>query len=992
MKNNSKYRINFIFLLKIFFIGILLSQLFIIIKLLYKEIANLYALSVQKNWFVLVGIIYFLSIIMYLSKSNIIKRILIIIKSFRIDLLMIAMFGGIFAYTFEGKEVSYIENLVSILTYNQKILMVLFPFIIFISLLTKEILDRFSKKENAKSRFLSDEEGNGKNDDKFNLMDQVTRFAEAVFNRGAKESLVFGIDAPWGTGKTTFVNMCKEYWRQKYNGKIIIYTFDPLKYEKKEQLLEKFVDGLIKEIRNNVFNPEIETLISEYTKLLSPSKISLSFLGANFEFKFSNLSIESILKELELKLESINKKIIIIIDDLDRLNYSAIKDILFVIKKAFTLPNISYVICYDTENITMLEEENKGLDKVSEFLEKFINIKTSLYIDNELLLNYFTEYKEESLEKNLFANPKLVAKSVEGLKDIFKAKDFYKYISFVGDARKLKRLINTILLLEVEKVDYDNYDFNKQDLIHLLLIYINYPNIFRKIYVSETHGKKGFFSVVNQYEDGYPKNKKNNSNNETNYKNSEQYIAYLEELTYNQRFLLNKVFNVDEKFKNLNLYNTDIENERKNCYACFNGTEFTQDGRNLEKYLNLITRTSILEKEDQYNFYVNLRNRILDGENIEYVFSTTEELSLDKKEANHSKLWRVLANSKLENIKLKEIIKYAINNMRNYSFVSIKDITVCFRSSLVYIIISLLNKLELSENKGIYSDNNAVNISGSAYWILGEGEYYRNGILDTLWNKNKSVLGLYDLLLFRIECCSDRGGDIYYLAKALYVHGNNKDYEVGEDKKSIVIEMRKISQYIFKIFKNNYIDTKKNIFDEINQLKLQDVCGMYYNSAIIDMDTNADTELLYLKYVLTVFIIYQLGNIIIDLGVGCGYYDLDGTKDGKGINKDINRYLFDVCFDPSIDKNNYLNFLDYSLMNYSRIIGAINSNDYKFDMDTMTKVINKNMLSEYWRKNREYIMDGNFKLMERKILTSNLTFSYQNDLDKIFEEYDKLLN
>lgn len=116
-----------------------------------------------------------------------------------------------------------------------------------------------------------------------------------------------------------------------------------------------------------------------------------------------------------------------------------------------------------------------------------------MYIDYKLLLKYFTENTDKSLARNLLSNPELVAKAVEGLKDIFHSKEYDLYIPFIGDARKLKRLINTMLLLEVEQLDFSNSDFDKHDLIHLLIIYINYPNIFRKIYNTEAQGKRGFF-------------------------------------------------------------------------------------------------------------------------------------------------------------------------------------------------------------------------------------------------------------------------------------------------------------------------------------------------------------------------------------------------------------------------------------------------------------------------------------------------------------------
>nr|WP_238588373.1 P-loop NTPase fold protein [Paenibacillus polymyxa] len=344
---------------------------------------------------------------------------------------------------------------------------------------------------------------------------------------------------------------------------------------------------------------------------------------------------------------------VIVVDDLDRLNFSSIKEILFVIKKSFILPNISYVLCYDTENITALEHQKLDTEKIIEFLEKFINIKTSLYLDHELLVNYFTDHKDESLARNLLSNPELVSKAVEGLKEIFKSKEYYLYIPFIGNARKLKRLVNTILLLEVEQLDFSNSDFDKHDLIHLLIIYINYPNIFRKIYNTESQGKRGFFSLVSKYDDDYPK--ENNSNGkEEGFKNSTKYSEYAESLTENQRFILDKIFNVDQRFG----ATRNISEEQLASYACFNGSFRNSSRRNLEQYLNLIIKVSRPPHTEQYRFYVNIKNEILKNQNIVEVIKR-EEFSFSRGEANHNQIWRVLVNSpqyEFSSEKAKEII------------------------------------------------------------------------------------------------------------------------------------------------------------------------------------------------------------------------------------------------------------------------------------------------------------------------------------------------
>lgn len=56
------------------------------------------------------------------------------------------------------------------------------------------------------------------------------------------------------------------------------------------------------------------------------------------------------------------------------------------------------------------------------------------------------------------------------LAEILGGKSAAKYLPLIGDLRKVKRFINAILLMQIEKTDLGRTDFNKRDLIHLMLL------------------------------------------------------------------------------------------------------------------------------------------------------------------------------------------------------------------------------------------------------------------------------------------------------------------------------------------------------------------------------------------------------------------------------------------------------------------------------------------------------------------------------------------
>jgi hypothetical protein len=274
------------------------------------------------------------------------------------------------------------------------------------------------------------------------------------------------------------------------------------------------------------------------------------------------------------------------------------------------------------------------------------------------------------------------------------------------------------------------------------------------------------------------------------------------------------------------------DQEQLSSYACFNGSFWGTNGRNLEQYLNLIIKVSRPTPTEQYKFYLNLKNEILEKISVAEVFKR-EEFSFTNGEVIHEQMWRVLINSpsnEYSHEKAKEIIQFALDSLPQYSVLEIGNIGVGLRRhSLIFFIAKLLDQVGWTDEIGKHHNNTNENILEIAEWIFGENEYKHNGILESLVKEERAILGIHDLLLFRLYCCADRGGDMFNLSRALSTHGGQDNPLEGSVKKIVIGEMREISQYIFQIFKGRYIDNQKNIFDEVLSLSNEAICGYSYN-------------------------------------------------------------------------------------------------------------------------------------------------------------------
>lgn len=919
-----------------------------------------------------------------------------VILSFRFDLLVgfglgiwidIA-WGSFFSKTY--------ENLISSLTFTQSLTITLIPLAVGLPVLLRSI---FLKKDQGDSALIADKELEEADYDLLNFREKAERFAETVFNRGASESFVFGVDSPWGIGKSTFVNFCIEHWDQKYHNKTVVYKFSPLRYTSEANLLDVFIDGLIGSIQRNSFVPEIRPLISRYSRFLKEVHRFSSFFGFNVPFFGVDYTVDEAFDDLSILLNGFNKKVIIVIDDLDRISFSEIKDILFVVRKTFALPNISYVLCYDTDNIGTLETKNFSTDTVSEFLEKFINLKISLYLDRKDLEAYVTENFYASISKSL-VDPKPIRLVIGGLLAIFRSPEYHNYLPFLGDIRKLKRLINMVIMFDsftLREDDFENDDIDIRDLIHLLLIYIHYPDIFRKIYDTEigVDSKQHFFSAVTEYDSNFPQGSQGAPSK--TYENSTDYTDFIKGLDKPQIFLLNQVFEVKARLKKAGLSNqrSAVSEELLTSLACFNGGMGI--GKNLEMYLHLILKLSKPEHEDQYRFYTIWRDKISKGSTTIQNVLLGSKFALDKGEKMREKLWRILVNSAhgFSHDTGRQLIVELKNTIHHYSLVEVPSITTGLRRNMDYKLARLLNDAGWIDASGNHRGNTEEAIKEIAEWVFGEDRHVGEGILESLSQPDRGILGLYDLMAFRLFCNADRGGDIFNLTRALSKHSDKGAPVEGSTSEITKEEMREISQRVFQIFSEQYIAKDRNIFSEIGSLKVNELLGEYKDLVTgPPYNTDLEKDVAVNKNTILNFLVYQIGNTSIENGngIGCGFYDLIGHADQQEIKSVFNEYLFGLCFNPAVTERNFEYFLNYLLMNFGRTYDKQDGDGVGYLPTTkeFIKVLDKKKLVDYWKAHQARIRQLNFPNQSNTILTGNYSATYRDDLPAVYDKLDEL--
>ncbi|MGN0923263.1 P-loop NTPase fold protein [Ectopseudomonas mendocina] len=912
----------------------------------------------------------FIIVLLYCYKRNFFARAKTLCVSYRLDVAIATIIGGLFS-NFTGQWLGDLHNFAINADGTWALYILAASLSIFASSSWRFIRRGYAKP--APAYFLGDQGIRSADQDLYKIDEQAKNLAEIVLQNTGEANLIFGIDGPWGIGKTSFINLATNYWRNKANSNSIVFRFEPLRYGAEANLSEAFVKELSTAIQAETFAPELKPIASQYSRMLE-GKTEFSFLGFKISLAPSTDTFDEIIEGLDTALTQANRKLIVVIDDLDRIGVDAVNNVLFTIKRTINLSRATYILCYDTENLVAGRE---GADKAREFFEKFVNIKLSLFIDSSMLLN-FLEHDWKKNEKNLLHIPSsrmdTLSTQLGAIAEILKTQEATDYFPLIGDLRKIKRLVNTLILIQVDSLDTQESDFIPRDLIDLVLLNLNYPGIFRDIYTQETEGRKGIFSIKWDY-------------SANKYVNSPRLEGYIGQQGPAAQYVLRRLFSSDS------MNNINIEEYHKRSFACFNSAR----RRNLESYLLRIVRLVAPPEHETYALYNNAVQKIIEGKtDVASVFSA-EKFSLMTSSKTHSDFWRVFVGAAdyLDENVANQSISTLVDYIPRYSLAGPGMVSA--RENAIYVLVQLLDSAGWTDDSGRHRDNSDKNILAIAHRIFGEPPFEANGIIDTFCNRG--VLGWNDLMLFRLLCSADRKTQRFNLQGALLLHADPNSRRDGLVSDLAINGMRQLTQVIFSRFKKCFIDARINFFDVADMISAQEIIGdtdisAARNGAKLQDEVSLTTAVETARSTLKSFVIYQLCNTNSPngSGVGSGIYDYQESLDRGGIAVRMNVYLYEFCFNPDINLRNYEHFLNFCLSNFSRSFMSVNDDSaaYLPTQGEIAGASSRSRLIRYWSRHRSDIIAKDFTALDRAIFTQNYIATYREDLPKVYEVLDSM--
>ncbi|AOV07995.1 KAP family P-loop NTPase fold protein [Sporosarcina ureilytica] len=227
--------------------------------------------------------------------------------------------------------------------------------------------------------------------DKFNRFPFSQRVANVIAKRNDSSSIVIGIYGAWGDGKTSVLNFIEGELQTEEN--VVCLKFNPWRFGDEDQMLINFFNDLATAIDRSIETGKerIGSLIEKYGKPLA-SVLGNEGVAEGVKSFFSGADIEELRERIERLLEEEKKRVVILIDDIDRLEKNEIHAVFRLVKLTADFKYTAYVLAFDKYVVSSALQERYGDNTIgtgNSFLEKIIQVPLELpSIESEDLRNF----------------------------------------------------------------------------------------------------------------------------------------------------------------------------------------------------------------------------------------------------------------------------------------------------------------------------------------------------------------------------------------------------------------------------------------------------------------------------------------------------------------------------------------------------------------------------------------------------------------------------
>ena len=235
-------------------------------------------------------------------------------------------------------------------------------------------------------------------DDVLGRANLAESFSEQLLSLNASEGVVIGVLGTWGSGKTSFVNLARPHLKK---AGLEILDFNPWIFSGTEQLVESFFVELSAQLkgRDRRSFDELAKSLESYGEIFSSMGLPyvrpvMLLLSKCFQRRKEGVAGRK--SKVEKALAHLGKPLVVVVDDVDRLTTSEIRDVFKLIRLTANFPNVIYVTAFDRERVekALNEQGISGRDYLEKILQWTIDLPE---VPEEVMISQLTQAIDNAL-------------------------------------------------------------------------------------------------------------------------------------------------------------------------------------------------------------------------------------------------------------------------------------------------------------------------------------------------------------------------------------------------------------------------------------------------------------------------------------------------------------------------------------------------------------------------------------------------------------------
>lgn len=310
----------------------------------------------------------------------------------------------------------------------------------------------------------------GKAGDRFRRARFAEMLARQITRLSRGESFALGLSGPWGSGKTSVLRMVEEELSERSDA--VVLQFNPWLFSGTEDLIGHFfreIGAQLREKEKPTDWVQLGERLSLFGKYLSPvgkylpgiltlamtggapllaplvgaaagavtdlsGAVGDHMKGRGGQIEAQASSLHEQRAWIEQELRRINKKFVVMIDDLDRLEHDEIRDILRLVRLTADFPNVIYLVAYDRLRVEEVLDKSEGYGRA--YLEKIFQ---AIYEVPRISSSVLIEYLVSELNALLKERP-----HIESSSDYLQNLVLQGVAPLFAQPREVKRYLNAV--------------------------------------------------------------------------------------------------------------------------------------------------------------------------------------------------------------------------------------------------------------------------------------------------------------------------------------------------------------------------------------------------------------------------------------------------------------------------------------------------------------------------------------------------------------------